>query len=50
MHGALSAYFTGVSNPHHQAFEVTGKKQIGDERFAFHALLYEYYTAQPDVL
>lgn len=46
----LSAYFTGVSNPHHQAFEVTGKKQISDERFAFHVLLYEYYTAQPDAV
>lgn len=44
----LAAHFAGVSNPHHQAFEVTGKKRINEDTYAFDVSLYEYYTAQPD--
>lgn len=38
----------GMSNPHHQAFEVTNGKKLSDGRIAFDVQLYEHYSYQPD--
>lgn len=36
--------FSGLSNPHHQAFEVVGAKRIDSGTIRFYVWLYEYYT------
>jgi len=40
----LAAYFAGTSNPHHQAYEVTGSEQINDNAYRFKVWMYEHYT------
>jgi hypothetical protein len=40
-------YMVGVSNPHHQSFEIGPGKEINSSRFSFPVTLYEYYTAEP---
>ena len=35
---------SGISNPHHQAYEISGGRRLGDGRFAFDVWLYEHYT------
>ncbi|GAA3410202.1 hypothetical protein GCM10020370_53580 [Paenibacillus hodogayensis] len=42
------AYFRGTSNPHHMAFELSGKRKPDERTFLFDIHLYEYYTGQPD--
>jgi hypothetical protein len=42
----LFAFFTGTSNPHHQAYEVIGRKRVDDNTFRFQVWLYEHYTGQ----
>lgn len=37
-------HFAGVSNPHHQAFEICGFQQMSEERICFRVWLYEDYT------
>lgn len=40
----LSAYFVGTSNPHHQAYEITGSDQIDENSYRFKVWMYEHYT------
>lgn len=42
----LMMLFTGISNPHHQAFEVVGKEYIDENTISFQVWLYEYYTGE----
>lgn len=37
-------YFAGVSNPHHQAFEIIGYERLSNYRIRFKVWLYEDYT------
>lgn len=37
-------YFAGLSNPHHEAFEIDGGTRNGENRICFKVWLYEYYT------
>ena len=43
----LSQYMRGLSNPHHQAFEVGAGKEIRAGYFSFPVTLYELYTGEP---
>ncbi len=42
----LRIYISGLSNPHHQAFEIFHGKQLGDTSYAFPVILYEHYTGE----
>jgi hypothetical protein len=42
----LMMFFTGVSNPHHQGFEIMGKEYVDENTFRFEVWLYEYYTGE----
>jgi hypothetical protein len=42
----LRTYISGVSNPHHQAFEIGPGQRLKDGRFTFQVRLYEHYTAE----
>jgi hypothetical protein len=43
---ALRMFMTGLSNPHHQAFEIgVGRSRGG--RYVFPIVLYEYYSGEP---
>lgn len=42
----LRMFFSGLSNPHHQGFEVVGNKYVDDNTIRFHVWLYEYYTGE----
>jgi len=35
---------SGISNPHHQAYEITNGRRLRDGRFAFTIRLYNHYT------
>lgn len=37
----------GVSNPHHQSFEISSGWEINPNRFSFPVTLYEYYNGEP---
>jgi len=37
-------YVSGISNPHHEGFEITSGKRLGNDRIAFEVRLYEHYT------
>ena len=40
----LRAYISGLSNPHHEAFEVGNGKRLSDKQVGFEVRLYEHYT------
>jgi len=40
----LSSYFVGTSNPHHQAYEITGSDQINKNTYRFKVWMYEHYS------
>lgn len=42
----LFAFFTGTSNPHHQAYELIGCKRVDENTFRFQVWLYEHYSGQ----
>lgn len=42
----LIMFFTGLSNPHHQGYEVTGADRINDNTVRFYVWIYEYYTGE----
>lgn len=42
----LIMYFTGLSNPHHQGFEISGAEKIDENTMRFRVWLYEYYTGE----
>ncbi|WP_274653591.1 hypothetical protein [Paenibacillus humicola] len=42
----LFAFFVGTSNPHHEAFELKGKRQADANTYIFRAWLYEHVTGQ----
>ena len=42
----LRQYMTGLSNPHHEAFEISRGSGIGPDRFAFPVRLLELYTGE----
>jgi hypothetical protein len=37
-------YISGVSNPHHESFEISSGIRLGDNRISFEVLYYEHYT------
>lgn len=39
-------FMTGLSNPHHQAFEIKYGEKVSSNRFKFNVILYELYTGQ----
>ena len=41
-------YLTGLSNPHHQAFEVGRGKRLPSGNFSFPVAMYEHYTGQKE--
>ena len=41
-------YFTGLSNPHHQAFEVGRGKRLPSGEFSFPVAMYMHYTGQKE--
>ncbi len=45
----LRSYISGISNPHHEAFEICSGKKLDDGRMAFTIMLYEVYTGYPGV-
>ncbi|WP_312113625.1 hypothetical protein [Brevibacillus reuszeri] len=40
----LTMFFSGLSNPHHQGFEIIGHENAGENAVTFHVWLYEYYS------
>lgn len=42
----LRSYISGISNPHHQAFEVGGGKRLPSGGFSFPVAMYMHYTGQ----
>ena len=40
----LASMLSGLSSPHHEAFEVGSGKPLSATRFAFDVIYYEYYT------
>lgn len=40
-------YLSGISNPHHQSYEVWNGRALARGRIRFLVRLYENYTAQP---
>lgn len=40
----LQGFFSGLSNPHHQGYEVIGGEKINNEAIRFYVWMYEYYT------
>lgn len=42
----LRMFFSGLSNPHHQGFEVIGNEYVDENTIRFHVWLYEYYTGE----
>jgi hypothetical protein len=40
----LSSILSGLSNPHHQSFEVGSGRRLSGRRYAFEVILYEHYT------
>jgi hypothetical protein len=43
----LQLYMSGLSNPHHQAFEIHEGKVVDRDHFSFPVTLYELATGQP---
>ncbi len=43
-------YFSGISNPHHQAFEVGRGKRLPSGAFSFPVAMYEHYTGQKETV
>ena len=39
-------YMVGLSNPHHQSFEIASGQEISSNRFSFPVTLYEHYTGE----
>ncbi len=39
-------YISGISNPHHESFEISSGTRLGDNRMSFEFLLYEHYTGE----
>jgi hypothetical protein len=44
----LRSYISGLSSPHHEAFEIFNGRSLPGGRFAFDVRLYEYYKDQDD--
>lgn len=44
--GNLKSFFSGISNPHHQAYEVIGSNYINNNTIRFKVWLYEHVTGQ----
>jgi hypothetical protein len=42
----LATYLSGLSNPHHEAFEIAVDKRLPDGRYAFEVRLYEHYAGE----
>jgi len=40
----LSSILSGLSNPHHQSYEVSLGRRLSAKRYAFDVILYEHYT------
>lgn len=44
----LRFYISGISNPHHQAFEIGRGKQLPSGGFSFPVTMYEHYTGHKE--
>ncbi|OGP72629.1 MAG: hypothetical protein A2V86_04270 [Deltaproteobacteria bacterium RBG_16_49_23] len=42
----LRQFIVGLSNPHHQAFEIEAGRKLSDTRFIFSVTLYELYSGE----
>ncbi len=42
----LRMYISGISNPHHAAFEIGAGVPVAVGRFAFNVRMYEHYTGE----
>ena len=42
----LRQFMSGLSNPHHQAFEIGRGRRISANRYLFPVVLYEHYTGE----
>src|SRR4030042_5931742 len=42
----LRQFMVGLSNPHHQAFEIGTGKKLSSDRYVFPVTLYELYTGE----
>lgn len=40
----VKSFFSGVSNPHHQGYEIVSAERVSPNLMRFHVWLYEYYT------
>lgn len=45
----LRMYISGLSNPHHEAFEICSGKRLPDGSISFEVMMYETYTGYPNV-
>ncbi len=43
-------YLTGLSNPHHQAFEMGRGKRLASGGFSFPVAMYEHYTGKKETV
>ena len=44
--GGVPDYISGISNPHHEAFEISPGRQVGPDRCAFPVRLFELYLGE----
>jgi len=42
----IKMFFSGLSNPHHQGFEIIGHENADENTVTFHVWLYEYYSGE----
>jgi len=45
----LRMYISGLSNPHHEAYEIYSGSRLPDGRISFKVKMYESYTSYPNV-
>jgi len=46
LRGGLRQYMTGLSNPHHEAFEIGAGNPVGPDRLSFPVRLFEIYLGE----
>ena len=47
LRSGLRQYLTGLSNPHHEAFEIEAGRVLGPDRIVFPVRLFELYLGEP---
>ncbi|MHB8077889.1 MAG: hypothetical protein ACYDIE_01365 [Candidatus Krumholzibacteriia bacterium] len=46
LRGGVAGYLSGVSNPHHEAFEIGPGRQVVPDRYSFPVRLFELYLGE----